>query len=124
MPQPRYTFPRSRRLGGGRHYDRVFDAGVKAPRGPILAFARPNGLPHPCLGMSVSRRVGSAAVRNRIKRLLREAFRFHQHDLPLGYDLVLVIRPHEPLVRAEYEKIMVHIMTKLHEAWQRKQQGG
>ncbi|MGA2496115.1 MAG: ribonuclease P protein component [Tepidisphaeraceae bacterium] len=123
-PQPRCTFPRSRRLGGGAHFDRVFDAGVKVPRGPILAFARPNGLPHPRLGLSVSRRVGCAAVRNRIKRLLREAFRLHQHDLPAGYDLVLIVRPHEPLILPEYGKIMVYVMLKLHQAWQLKQQGG
>ena len=126
MPQssPRHTFPRSHRLGGGGPFDRVFETGVKSPRGPILAFARPNGLPHPRLGLSVSRRVGCAAVRNRIKRLLRDAFRFHQHDLPAGYDLVLVVRPHEPMILAEYQKIMAHVMLKLHQTWQQKQQGG
>ena len=39
------------------------------------------------------RMVGTAPVRNRIKRLLREAFRLHPYDLPRGYDLVIVVRP-------------------------------
>ncbi len=124
MPQPRHTFPRTRRLSGTEAFDRVFDAGVKSPRGPILAFARPNTLSYPRLGLSVSRRVGCAATRNRIKRMLREAFRRHQHDIAAGYDLVLVVRPHEPLILAEYERMVTSVMLKLHQIWQARQQGG
>ena len=54
------------------------------------------------LGISMSRRVGSAARRNRIKRLLREAYRLNRHSWPSGLDLVIVPRPHEPLGLVEY----------------------
>jgi len=86
----------------------------------LVAFARPNNLPHPRLGISISRSVGTAPRRNRIKRLLREAFRLHQHDWPKGYDLVLVVRPHEPLILAEYQKLLTALMLKLHASWQNK----
>jgi ribonuclease P protein component len=55
-------------------------------------FGYPNGLPHPRLGLSVSRRVGGAVLRNRWKRLIREAFRISQHQLPQGVDLVVIPR--------------------------------
>jgi ribonuclease P protein component len=120
MKPHRHTFPRSHRLSGKNAFARVFDEKVRESRGPLTAYAWPNGLPHPRLGISIGRRVGIAPRRNRIKRLLREAFRMHQHDLPVGYDLVITVRPHEPLLLAEYQKLMTHLMLKLHAAWQKR----
>lgn len=44
------------------------------------------------LGVTVTRKVGSAVVRNRVKRMIREAFRTQQWDLPTGLDVVVVAR--------------------------------
>jgi ribonuclease P protein component len=51
-----------------------------------------NGLEHSRLGVAVSRKYGNAVRRNRIKRVFRAAFRKLQHDLPVGYDYVLLPR--------------------------------
>ena len=120
MPDTTYTFPKSHRIRSRSDFSAVFEDRVKAARGPLIAYARPNNLPHPRLGISMSAGVGTAPRRNRIKRLLREAFRLHQHDWPVGYDLVLVVRPHEPLILAEYQKFLTAIMLKLHATWQSK----
>jgi ribonuclease P protein component len=58
----------------------------------LVVFGCANGLPHPRLGLSVSRKLGKAVVRNRWKRLLREAFRLRREQLPAGIDLVVVPR--------------------------------
>ena len=55
----------------------------------LVANACENGLPYSRLGLSVSSKVGNAVVRNRWKRLLREAFRLNRARLPAGIDLVL-----------------------------------
>lgn len=89
----RYTFPASRRLKSAADFRRVYDRKRSAGDEWLVVYACENGLAHPRLGVSVSRKVGGAVVRNRYKRLFREAFRLVQHDLPPGIDLVLIPRP-------------------------------
>ena len=117
MAAKRYSFPKSNRLSGRLKFAAVFDAKVRDSRGPLTAYALPNGLDHPRLGVSIGRRVGTAPRRNRIKRLLRESFRLMQHDLPRGYDFVVVVRPHEPLMLADYQRLMSGLFVKLHRQW-------
>jgi ribonuclease P protein component len=119
MPQTRqYRFPRTHRLQHALEFRRAYDAKVKDARGPLVIFAVPNNLAHPRLGLSVGRPVGMAVKRNRIKRLLREAFRLMQHDLPVGYDIVINVRPHETALLADYQRMLSGAMVKLHNKWQ------
>jgi len=119
---PRHTFPKTRRLRTREEFSAVYDAKMRESRGPLMIYSRPNGLSYPRLGLSTSRKVGTAVRRNRIRRLLREAFRHLQHDLPAGYDLLIVVRPHEPLLLADYQRLLSSAVLKLHGVWQRKRQ--
>jgi len=114
MPDKRFARPPSRRLAGKRAFSAVFEDGLRESRGPLRFVARPNGLDYLRTGLAVPRGVGTAVRRNRIKRLLRESFRLLQHDLPGGYDLVTVVRPHSPLTLADYMKLVTAAMEKLH----------
>ena len=105
MPETHSTFPTSRHLGGRVAFAAVFDAKVRESRGPLNAYALPNDLGHARLGISIGRRVGTAPK---------------QHDLPRGYDFVIVVRPHETLLLAEYQKLLSAMFVKLHNAWQRR----
>ncbi|MEA2707762.1 MAG: ribonuclease protein component [Phycisphaerales bacterium] len=121
MAEKRYTFPKSKRVGGRVEFSAVFDAKVRRSRGPLTAYALPTTAKSARLGLSVSRRVGTAPRRNRIKRMLRESFRLMQHDFPRAYDLVIVVRPHEPLMLAEYQRMLTALMMNLHAAWQERE---
>ncbi len=113
----RYTFRRSHRLSGSRAFAGVFEARVRVSRGPLTIYSRPNDLGHARLGLSVSRRVGTAPQRNRIKRKLRESFRLLQHDLPGGYDWVVVARAHEPMAPAAYLELFSAAARALDRKW-------
>ena len=93
--------PKRRRLSRSAEFERVYRQGrSKANRYLVLyAFPREDGAPPqegadgPRLGLSVSRRVGGAVDRTKVKRVLREAFWAEAERLPAGSDYVVVARP-------------------------------
>lgn len=84
-------FPKRLRLTRQREFDRVFQSRISARDTLLIVHCAPNFLEHSRLGISASRRLGNAVARNYWKRLIREAFRRQQTELPQGLDLV--VRP-------------------------------
>jgi ribonuclease P protein component len=117
---PRQTFPKTRRVRTRREYSAVFEPRVRVSRGPLLMYAVPNTLNFTRIGLSTPRTLGIAVRRNRIRRQLRESFRLLQHELPPGYDLVVVVRPHAPMPLAEYQRLLRSLVAALDADWRKR----
>jgi ribonuclease P protein component len=86
--------PSRGRLSRSAEFERVYRQGRSTANRYLVLYSFPNSAAErPRLGLSVSRKVGGAVERNRVKRLLREAFASAEPDLTQGQDIVLVARP-------------------------------
>lgn len=96
-PAPGFGFRKEEHLRRPADFRRVYTRRRSAADAWLLVYACENGLSYLRLGLSVSRKVGPAVRRNRLRRLYREAFRLTRHEMPIGLDLVLIPRgPSEP----------------------------
>jgi ribonuclease P protein component len=87
--------PRRQRLSRSAEFDRVYREGRSHASRYLVVYSFPREDPQADarLGVSVGRKVGHAVERNRVKRILREAFWAAGDDLPDGHDFVVVARP-------------------------------
>jgi ribonuclease P protein component len=107
MPDSRPGGPggrgRRQRLSRSAEFDRVYREGRSRGNRHLVvyAFPRPDGGSDPRLGVSVGRKVGGAVERNRVKRVLREAFWALGPQLTLGFDYVVIARAEVAALVAE-----------------------
>jgi ribonuclease P protein component len=90
----RLRLGRASRLQQSRDFARVRQQGERLAQGCLIAnwHKLPDGAA-PRLGVITSKRIGGAIARSRARRLLRESFRQHQHELSHPVEIVLVARP-------------------------------
>ena len=87
----RSPLPKSKRLVRNSQFKDVLGRGLRVSDGVLTLYMARNDCGYPRLGVSVGKFWGNAVVRNRLKRLLREAFRQSQDQIPAGFDYLLMI---------------------------------
>ena len=108
-----FPFHKSQHLRAKADFERVYAAKIKAADGNLLIFADRNGQSRTRIGLSVSKKHGGAVVRNRLKRLLREAFRLRQHQIPCGIDLILIPLAADRASLESYQDGLIKITRRL-----------
>jgi ribonuclease P protein component len=113
----RLTHSKERRLRRKREFDAVYANGRRFGNSFFGVTARANGINGPRLGLAVAvKTAGNSVERNRIRRLIRESFRLHQHQIP-ALDLVVSARLRargavSAELRAQLEPLWQEVRTK------------
>jgi ribonuclease P protein component len=82
-----FSFPKGERLLNRKDFVNLNRSGKRYRTEHFTTLYRENGLKHTRLGITVSKRVGNAVKRNRVKRLVREFFRQNKESFLIGFDV-------------------------------------
>lgn len=107
---------KSYRLKKNEDFQNVFKHGKSfANRQLVLYYLQKKDQPHIKVGLSVSKKVGNAVVRNRVKRYLRQAFLELEHQIEPEYDYVVIARvATKDIDFHQTKKSLTHVLFKSH----------
>lgn len=101
------------RLTRKKDIDEVYRRGRKWSAKILRIHARPNGLPHSRLAISVPTRVCNAVGRNRWKRMIRETFRLNKDAVGPGLDLIVVpSAPPGDLKQPQVQTVLLYLIGR------------
>ena len=107
------SHPRSHRLTRQGDIDACYKQGRRWNARLMRVHIRANSLPHARLAISIPGRVCNSVLRNRWKRLLREAFRLNQPAIGAGIDIVVVAtRPPDGLKLVDVEGMLLDLVKR------------
>ena len=110
------ALPKQKRLAKRREFLRVYESGRKLFARFVVMFFAPNDLPYSRLGITATKKVGKANVRNRLKRWSREVYRKQRGPLGLddrAIDLVINVKPNAAEATfTEYEADLVRLLKR------------
>jgi ribonuclease P protein component len=109
----RFRIAKEQRIRSGLDFERIYAGQQRVGDRFLLLFGAENEQGETRFGLSVSRKHGNAVQRNRLKRLLREAFRLSQHDLPPGLDLILIPRQNAAATLDDLRRSLVQLARRL-----------
>jgi ribonuclease P protein component len=88
----RFRFTRKERIAAPQDFRKVMRSGRRLFSENVTVFTRENDNGFHRLGIVVKKEVGTAALRNRLKRYFREFFRLHKHQIKGSLDIVILIK--------------------------------
>lgn len=98
------------RLRKNMEFKRVYNGGKSYWNRNLILYVKKNGLENSRIGITITKKIGDAVVRNRIRRRMKEIYRLKLGNIKVGYDLIFI--PKKNVVGLSYkdlESAMIHI---------------
>lgn len=119
-PPEDFWFPSEERLRTDREFREVVRMGERASTMHFNIYRDFLGGAGRKVGISVGKRAGMAVVRNRIKRVLREFYRFHKSAFPGGSRTAITVK--KPPPRLELEAVTEELLPAISKRWGKKEE--
>ncbi|MCA0756380.1 ribonuclease P protein component [Paenibacillus sp. N4] len=105
---------RKLRLRNREEFSRIYRGGKSFANGQFVVYWSKQPAADPFrLGVSASKKIGNAVVRNRMRRMLKEIVRHHAHRIVPKTDLILIVRKPATLMKMkEMEKSVLHVLKR------------
>jgi ribonuclease P protein component len=108
------TFSREHRIITKKEFKHIFDKAEKISQKHLFILYKPNQMSSARLGLSIGKRIAkSAVVRNRIKRIVRESFRYHRMHLKQMDIVVIARKPCDTLSKQQLREGIDKLWEKL-----------
>lgn len=102
------------RIKKNNDFQLIYKKGKSVANRQFVVYTAQNELEHFRLGISVSKKLGNAVLRNRIKRAIRENFKVHKADIQ-AYDIIVIARqPAKTMTVLEIQKSLEHVLKIAH----------
>lgn len=105
-----------------RDFQRVYKRGISVANRALVLYLLPNREQDTRFGLSVSKKVGKAVVRNRVRRLLREICRLNRQWFPGGHDVVIIAR--RDAAGQDFRSLAARLQRLTEKAGQKVRSGG
>lgn len=109
MSAPALRFPRRFRLRKRKHFLRTQRRGHRITAGHVFVFMAEHRTMYSRFGFTVSKKVGGAVVRNRVRRRLKEIIRLNRHAFPQRHCFVIIARPEA--AQADYTSLQHDLLN-------------
>lgn len=100
------------RIRKNMEFKNIYKLGKNYWNRNLILYVKKNGLDETRVGYTITKKIGNAVIRNKLRRKMKEIYRLNFHNIRQGYDLIFIAKKSiKDIPYKELEGSMIHIMS-------------